>query len=292
MGESRNPIVFVLGPTASGKSDWALKEAKKNAGVILNADSIQIYRDIHIGAAKPSLEDQKTVPHFLYDQVPLDLPFTAGDYRRLALKVIEEQVPKAPVYIVGGSGFYIQALDKGMFEVGEVSDSVTKEVESFTSNQEVWERLKELDPETAQGLSVSDSYRIRRALELVLNEKKTMREIKTQFAKTQKSLSEKYTVKKIGFNVNRDELRRRVEKRTSEMLKNGLLDEVRTLIKKGYQNTKALRSVGYAECVQCLSGELEQDQLQGAIIISTMQLAKRQMTWFRRDTEIDWLSPN
>lgn len=284
-----NKITFVLGPTASGKSRWALREALKTSGAILNADSVQIYKSLSIGAAKPTTEDQALVPHYLYDLAEPGEDFTAGDYRRAALDVIERELPHRPLYIVGGSGFYIQALEKGMYDVGPISPEIKKQVQQWVDSGGLYEELVKLDPEAAKKIGPKDPYRLQRALEVVMSEGRTMQKIAEDFRHDHRELKEQYDVEKIGIFCPRDVLRQRVTRRTEQMLKSGFIEEVQNLLGQGLADTKALRSVGYKECVAVLTGRLNRADLLSAIVTSTMQLAKRQMTWFKRDHEIHWI---
>lgn len=291
MGVSSNQhsITFVVGPTASGKSQWALAQAQASGGAIVNADSVQIFKYLNIGTAKPTPEEQQQVPHYLYDLVDPKETFTAGDYRRVALRVIEQEIGKRPLYFVGGSGFYLQALEKGMYDVAPISDEVKSKVMAFVESGVVFEELKERDHESAHRIGEADTYRLSRALEVVLSEGRTLREIKEDFRRTHQTLGEIYRLKKVGVQCERDELRQRVEARTKNMLARGLLEEVRDLLARGYGETKAMQSIGYKECQECLRGRKSESELFQDIVTSTMQLAKRQMTWFKRDKEIEWI---
>jgi tRNA dimethylallyltransferase len=286
---TENLITIVVGPTAAGKSAWALEEAIQNQGAIVNADSIQIYKYVDIGAAMPTKDEQNKAPHFLYGFVEPDQTFTAGDYRRKALEAIETQIVKMPLYIVGGSGFYIQALEFGMYEVSPIQPEVVERADAIEAAGLLFESLHKLDEESARRIGPNDNYRLRRALELVLNEGQPMNQIKTHFQENQKNLNDLYKVRKIGISCDREVLRSRVLVRTKKMLKLGLLDEVKALLDKGYAESKVLSSVGYRECAAYLAGRLKLVDLEASIVTSTMQLAKKQMTWFRRDKSITWI---
>lgn len=282
-------LTFVVGPTASGKSAWAMHEAIRLNGEIVNADSVQIYKGLDIGAAKPSNDDRKKVPHHLFDLVEPNETFTAGDYRRAALKVITERAVTTPLFIVGGSGFYLQALENGMFDVGPVSPEIAKKVDSWAQTGEVFEQLKKVDPASAQKINSNDHYRLGRALAVSLSEGRPFSKLQREFeSDSRHKLNTEYEIVKIGFAPDRGELRKRVEARTAGMLKAGFINEVKSLLARGYGESKALGSVGYKECVDFLAGRLKQEDLAAAIVTSTMQLAKRQLTWFKRDREIKW----
>lgn len=293
MGALPNPqhhaITFVVGPTAAGKSHWAIQEAEKSGGVIVNADSVQFFKYLNIGTAKPSQQEQKLVPHLLYDFIEPNKEFTAGDYRRAALRVIHENIGDRPLYFVGGSGFYLRALEKGMFNVKPISSDIKSRVESLRNQQSLYTELLKIDPQSAERIGRNDPYRLERALELVLSEGRTVKQIEIEFQSSGPSLGDLYRLKKIGIVCDRVNLRRRIERRTAKMLNDGFIEEVESLIKQGYGETKALRSVGYKEVCTYLKGGMLRNELPAAIVTSTMRLAKKQMTWFKRDREIAWM---
>lgn len=292
---SKRPVLhFVVGPTCSGKSAWALSEAIREGGEIVNADSVQIYKGLDIGAAKPSAEEFAKVPHHLFDLVKPDEAFTAGDYRRVALEVIEQRAAHVPLYIVGGSGFYLQALEHGMFEVGPISESIQTQVEEWRQLGQLFHELHWRDPASAEKIGANDFYRLQRALEVTLSAGRPFSEIQAEFRERRESgegsLGQRFEIQKVGLSVDRHVLRGRIEKRTEKMLKMGLIEEVQGLVQKGFGSARALGAVGYKECMAFLAGELSRSDLAEAIVTSTMQLAKRQLTWFKRDPKISWIS--
>lgn len=282
-----HPLIFVVGPTGVGKSNWALATAKRLGGAILNCDSVQAYRGLDIGTAKPTRQEQSEVPHYLFDVMEPGEILTAGDYRRMALKVLEERLPQQPVFAVGGSGFYIQALEKGMFEIDKIDPDVETKIRdrlSAQSLQDSFEELKRLDPETAEDLSPNDSYRIQRALIVVHGLGKKLSLLKKEFRP--KKLP--YPVIKVGINADRTVLRDRIELRAQQMLKEGLIGEVEGLLAQNLKDWPILQSVGYKQVLMYKNGELSKEQLLPEITLRTVQLSKRQMTWFQRDKEIQW----
>jgi tRNA dimethylallyltransferase len=282
-----HPLIFVVGPTGVGKSGWALEMAQHTNGVILNCDSVQSYQGLDIGTAKPTVEEQKVAPHFLFDVMKPGEVLTAGDYRRMALEVLEQELPSRPVYAVGGSGFYIQALEKGMFEIDKVEPAKESALRARLDQQTLkdwYEELKELDPETAEDLNPNDSYRIQRALMIVLGLGKRLSDLKKQF----KPKTLPYPLIKVGLKMEREHLRTRIEARTRTMLEHGLIREVEGLLKKGLKDWPILQSVGYRQVMMVLQGELAESNLLEEITLRTFQLSKRQMTWFQRDKEIRW----
>jgi tRNA dimethylallyltransferase len=281
-------LTFIVGPTACGKSQLALELAQKNKGAIVNADSVQVYKHLNIGSAKPTLNEQALVPHFLYDLVEPSQVFTAGNYRRAAMEIIDTYADKMPLYFVGGSGFYIQALEKGMYEVEPPTPEIVALLDDWEKQGTLYQELHVRDPKTAGRLPEGDLYRIRRALEITLTTGRPFSDVDSQFKSQTSELLKRFDIKKIGIMIDRAQLRQRVEERTRKMLQAGLLDEVKDLLARGYGDSRALQSVGYKECLAYLAGQQNPEELFQNIVTSTMQLAKKQMTWFRRDIAIQW----
>lgn len=279
-------VVLIVGPTASGKSALALALAERFGGSILNCDSLQFYQRLDIGTAKPPPEERARVPHFLFDFVPPGEVLTAGDFRRLALDVVAQST--SPVFAVGGSGFYIQAFEKGMYDVPKPKPEIEQSVRERLANDglaALYVELVKRDPEYGDRINPNDAYRITRALVLMDDSGKTVTEVRRSFAQTPFP----YPLLKLGISVAREELLPRVRTRVQDMLRNGFLEEVKGLLSDGFGSWPPLLSVGYKECVQFLKGELDSD-LESLIVEKTMQLAKKQRTWFNRDKEITWLS--
>lgn len=286
-------VVPIVGPTASGKSLAALELAQKLGGEIINCDSVQFYRYVQIGAAKPTQKDREKIPHHLLDVVEPNETFTAADFRAAALKILKErsQLGIKIFYVVGGSGFYLQALLKGMYEIPPASDEIKRKVrEDLAKNGTsfLYEQLKSADPNFASQISPQDTYRIQRGIEILRSTGKTPSQAKSGF----KSEPFPYPVTSFGFNPGRDELVKRIETRTAQMLHDGLIEETQDLINRGFAATAPLRSVGYKETVAFINGEVAHEDLANEITISTRQLAKRQVTWFKRDPSIMWEQPN
>jgi tRNA dimethylallyltransferase len=293
-------VLFIVGPTATGKSDFAVRvieEAKdfKPAAEIINCDSVQFFDVLEIGAAKPGPDLLSRAVHHLIGHVQLGGSYTAGDFRRDALGVIDERgrLGVDRFVAVGGSGFYVQALEKGMYAVPPISVLVKNELEIDRINlgeAELYLELGRRDPESALKIKPADSYRIMRALEILRSTPsgETLTQIRARFEKQRPPTP--FNVSKIGLRCSRDFLRQRITLRTELMLKAGLIDEVENLRTQGFKDWAPLASVGYREVQQFLDGAISRVNLNDAIITSTMQLAKRQMTWFKRDPEIHWFS--
>ena len=294
-------LLFVLGPTASGKSDLAIdiardfnaKQKQFNAIEILNCDSVAFFDGVEIGAAKPSFEQRNIIPHHLVGHVTKGAEYTAGAFRRDAVEVIEAGAKRNVQHFVavGGSGFYVQALEKGMYETPPVDPSIRIGVEADMAklgSALVHEELTRRDPEAAARINANDRYRVARAVEILRAnaDGKTLSELRAEFEALR--TPPPFIVNKIGLLVSRDRLRERITLRTRRMLENGLIEETEQLRTEGLRDWPTLKSVGYKETQMFLDGELPRENLEASIITSTMQLAKRQMTWFKRDTSIKW----
>lgn len=299
-------VIFIVGPTATGKSEFSVVAAERFGGEIINTDSVQVYQHVDIGTAKPTASQLARVSHHLFSFVAANETCTAGEFRRRALEKIEQRSATGVTtfFAVGGSGFYVQALEKGMFPAPDIPAAVRETVERDRLEKglsALYAELVSRDPEYAREISANDSYRIKRALEInrYLQEQSlggehadgpsgtTWSEIRRRFV-TESAATRPFDVCKIGIIRPRPLIRKAVEKRTREMLRNGLLDEVRDLRARGLQDWAPLASVGYKQVQDYLDGLLPEAELEAAIVTSTMQLVKRQTTWFRRDPEIRW----
>lgn len=289
--ETKHKIVFIVGPTAAGKSEFAIRAAKEFSGKLVNCDSLQFYQGMDIGTAKPSLAERQLVPHLLYDVVAVGESLTAGGFREMALSTIEKELPHSHLFFVGGSGFYIQALDKGMFDVGpinkELEESIRQEI-SQKGTQELFKEIKAKDPRYAATISPNDHYRVFRAICLLRSFNRPVSELQDEFVQKSKRTELKAKKIKIGIKEDREVLRQRVQLRTQKMLQLGLIDEVRELVMQGHRNWPPLKSIGYKEVLDFIDGHIEQKKLEDEIVKNTMRLAKKQMTWFRRDIDIHW----
>lgn len=283
--------MFVLGSTAVGKTKFALECAKKHDGVILNADSLQVYQRLDIGTAKPDVSVRQSCPHELFDVVAPGELFTVGDYHRLAMPVIEKRIQRQSIFVVGGSGFYIQALDKGLYDAPATPPDLAKKLEEELLQfgpETLLTELAQVDPATAQKLSKNDHYRIMRAVAVLRLTGKSWSQLRSQFTQAQQQTTVSYKKVKLGLTLEKESLRRRLYERTEQMLKAGLLEEVEALLCCGFKDWPALQSIGYKEALLYFQGQLPREQLVEAIVSSSLQLAKKQMTWFKRDPEIKW----
>ena len=261
--------------------------------MIVNADSVQLYQKLNIGTAKPSSEDFNRVRHYLFDCVEPPEQITAGEYHRKARDIVFEELKQQPVFLVGGSGFYVQAFEKGMLPSPKTPPDVLDELNQQLEDKGVdslFAELEQRDSEYSKRVSRNDSYRVIRALSIMRTEGKSMTEIAKQFAEEQKQKRIPVQPLKIGLQVDRDVLRERVRKRCQGMIEAGLKQEVEELLDKGLKDWAPMTSVGYKETVAHIKGELSETEWLEHMVTSTMQLAKRQKTWFNREKEIRWFN--
>ena len=282
-------VVFVVGPTASGKSHLALQLAKKFKGSIVNIDSVQFYEGLIVGSAAPTEDEKKQAPHHLFSYVKAPQEMTAGQYIRDFYELIESGKVSSPIFVVGGTGFYIQALEKGMYDLPEVSEEIKKEVladfETFGADH-MFTELKTFDPETE--LHPNDHYRVGRALEVKRAFNLKMSEFKNSGDNKNKL---PYPSMKIGLTFeteDREKFMNRVHQRTLKMIDEGIIDETKGFLTQGFENWAPLASVGYLETKAYLQGQIAREELPAAITQATMKLVKKQKTWFKRDESILW----
>lgn len=286
-------VIFLVGPTAVGKTNLSFYLSEKLSAPILNCDSIQMYKGLDIGSAKPILKkSEKKNSIFLFDE--WDPPFicTAGVFRKKALSVLKQELSHRSVLAVGGSGFYIQALEKGMYPIKTVKSEIKEKVKEIHREKglaHLYKLLQFLDPEYAKQVSCRDIYRIFRGICIILSEEKPLSFIRSSFQV--RKLPWPYL--KVGLYLPREALLKNVQDRTDEMIEKGLLEEVQCLLNKGLKDWPLMKSVGYREAVLCLRNQLSRKELKTHIIHRTMQLAKKQISWFKRDKNIQWyLSKN
>lgn len=287
-------IVVIVGPTASGKSVLAMELAEMFNGEIVSADSMQVYRYMDIGTAKPAKEQRTKIPHHLIDVADPDEEFTAARYNKEASKAICEIHNRGKnVFVAGGTGLYIKALTKGLFE-GPGSDMrLRSEFAMLSSGSEgakyLYERLKEVDQEAASRIHPNNMARIMRALEVYSLTGKPI----SVFQKGHSFSEEPYEVTKIGLAVDRKSLYKGIEDRVDNMIKAGLLEEVRRLLAMGYSSVlKAMCGLGYKEIVGHIQNKYSLEDAVVEIKKNTRRYAKRQMTWFRKEADIRWFAPD
>ena len=291
MSSKKKSVIFVVGPTAAGKSEWAIKMAQKHKGVIFNCDSIQLYKNLNIGAAKPSPQECKLVPHHLFDLISPPQEVTTGDYKRAFDQELENVPVEVPVFLVGGTGFYFQSVEHGLYPVPKASEELRKKIEAELVEPEgplkLYSELKSKDPISAMKISINDHYRLVRALEIIRGENTSLTEIKKKFS--EQKIPPPFRLLKVGMTCEREELALRIQKRAEKMVKMGLREEVAKLLDQGLEDWSPLSSVGYAQTCEAIREKKSDQWLTEAISMATRQLAKKQKTWFKRDAEIFWI---
>ncbi len=284
-------IVVVVGPTASGKSNIAIDIAKKFDGEIINADSMQVYKYMDVGTAKPTLEERERIQHHMIDLVEPDKDFNVGVYIRGAKKVIEKLFKSNKhIIVVGGTGLYIKALVRGLVDVHagsiKIRNDLEKEIECFGLNS-LYDKLIKVDNNAANRIHPNDRVRIVRALEVFYQTNQPISELQKKHGFKESP----YEALLIGIYHERCELYKRIDDRVDGMIKNNLIAEVETLLKQGYgPELKSMQSLGYKEISQYILGN---DTLGDAVSLlkrNSRRYAKRQFTWFKKDELVKWLS--
>ena len=289
MTDRLHPLVTIVGPTGSGKSDLALSVAQQFDGEIINCDSIQLFRHFNIGAAKLSLAERQGIPHHLIDTFNPDVLMTAGEYARLArplLKNISDR-QKLPV-LCGGTGFYIKALFEGLSPSPERDEALRSKLTVREARRpgSLHRLLWRLDLSAARRIQPADVNKTIRALEIRILGGRTGAE---QMAGKQDGL-EGYRILKIGLHPPRKLLCDKINARSIRMFHGGLIEEVKGILALGYPATlKPFESIGYREAMRHLNGETGLEAAIEETQIHSRQYAKRQVTWFRRDPEIVWI---
>lgn len=279
-------IIVIVGPTASGKTSISLKIAKKWSGEIVSADSRQIYRGMNIGTAKPTKKELTAVPHHMINIKNTDENYTALEYKCNAIKAIKKIIAKNKLPIlVGGTGLYIKAVVDNLNIPEAAPDSklrkkLEKEIEKH-GLKHLFGKLIKLDPEAAYIVDPNNPRRIIRALEVAI---KTGKPFSTQ----RKIGSPLFDFIEIGIEWPKNILDKRINKRVDLMIKDGLIDEVKNLIKQYGQN-QSFDAIGYREVVDYLNGKISLDEAINLIKKNTRNYAKRQMTWFKKDKRIHWI---
>ncbi len=282
-------VLAIGGPTCTGKSDLGLMAGKKFGGEIVNGDSMQVYRYFDIGTAKPSADARLAVPHHLVDVVAPDEEFNAAEFRSKADRAIGDIASrgKLPI-IVGGTGLYLRALFYGLFPAKK--DVKLREGLNAEYGQDpvaFYERLKGVDREYAMRISFRDRIRSVRAMEVYLLEGRPFSELE----KDHGFREPRYDLCMIGLTGPRDELYRRINARVIAMLEAGLVDEVRSILKRGYTDrAKPFSSIGYREVLLYLNGSIGYEDMIKDIQKNTRHYAKRQFTWFAKEKDIQWFN--
>jgi tRNA dimethylallyltransferase len=280
------PILVILGPTASGKSALAMALAERMGAHILSVDSMQVYRGMDIGTAKPTWAEQERVRHHLIDLVNPNEPFTVARFVEQADQVIRDAAERSiPLIATGGTPLYYKALFEGLFDGPPADEAVRNRLRSL-SNEELASRLARVDPEAARRIHLNDSKRLVRALEVHELTGKPISSFQTDWS----GGAFRHNATWIGLNWDRDMLNRRINARVKEMLAAGWLEETRRLLQTyGSLSHTAAEATGYRELISHIEGRNSLEDATEQIKIGTRQLARRQMKWFRRWMQVKWL---
>ncbi len=292
MSGERPRVIAVMGPTAVGKTGCVLQLAKDLGGEIVNADSMQIYRFMDIGTAKPTAAERAEVVHHLLDIVDPDQDFDASLYSQLARETIKNLVEEGKVTIVvGGTGLYLKALFHGLFPAAHSDQVIRQRLRREGEKDgglELYKKLKKIDPSTAARLHANDLFRIIRALEVWECTGKPMSVLQKEHGFRENPF---FTLK-IGLKLPRSQLYERINRRVDEMMELGLVNEVRELLNRGYGvHLKSMQALGYRHMVQHLINGMKIAEAVRTMKRDTRHYAKRQMTWFGGDQEINWFRP-
>ncbi len=286
-------ILAIAGPTASGKSALAVRLAKELCGEIISCDSMQIYRRMDVGTAKPTAEEMFEVPHKMIDIAEPDEPFSCADYVKIAKEEIAATLEAGKLPIVcGGTGLYLDALLRGSdFGETQVDEKLRRDLEEFAKdngNEALHRRLAEIDPESAAEIHPNNVKRVIRAIEIFMTGGIT----KSELDRRSKLFESPYEALVIALRYNnRDILYERIDKRVDVMIEDGLLDETRRLLLEGIfeKNTTASQAIGYKEMLGYLSGDISLEEATEQLKTATRRYAKRQMTWFSGKSYVVWI---
>lgn len=288
----KRPLIVLTGPTAVGKTKLSISLAKAVGGEIISADSMQVYKSMDIGSAKIRLEEMDGVPHYLVDVLEPDEEFHIVKFQEMAKKAMEQIYAKGHIPIlVGGTGFYIQAIVKDIdFTENEEKPEVRAKWEQFARKQgaeALHEKLKEVDPKSAEAIPAGNVKRVIRALEFYELSGKPISEHNEE----QKAKGSPYNFAYFVLNDHRELLYNSIEKRIDEMLKEGLVAEVEGLRNRGFtRDMVSMQGLGYKEILDYLDGKLTLEEAVYILKRDTRHFAKRQLTWFRREPEVTWVN--
>ena len=286
----KSPLICIVGPTAVGKTEIAIQLAQHLDAEIVSLDSRQIYREMDIGTAKPTPDQQGAVPHHLIDCVDVDQPFSVAEYQRLADSAIEEVRERGKqAMAVGGAGLYFRGLVDGLFDGpgadAEIRAKLQREADEH-GNVALHDRLRQCDPESASRIHPNNRVKVIRALEVYELTGKPISALQQQW----KTDEPRYPFRAFGLNTPRETLYRRIEDRVDQMVEVGLIEEVKGLLDQGYpRNCVAMQSFGYKELIEYLDGIRTVDEAIALLKQNTRRFAKRQLTWFCNDPRIEWL---
>lgn len=280
MKSTKPKVIAIVGPTASGKTDYAINLAGKIGGEIVSADSRLVYKGFDIGTAKPAMEKRKGIPHYMIDIVEPEVDYSAGLYTDDAQKVINNILERGKIPVAaGGTGLYFRLLLEN-YDVPKVEPDyeMREELKEYPS-EELYKRLQRIDRQRASEIDPNDKKKIIRAIEMAEHLEKPLSEYKKEPL---------YDVEWIGINCTRDILYERINRRVDLMIEKGLIDETRELLKKHGRIKNLVCTIGYQEMIAYLDGALTLEEAKDKLKQNTRNYAKRQLTWFRKNKDIKW----
>ncbi len=283
----RHRLLIILGPTAVGKTDFSISKALEYGSPVISCDSRQIFRNMSIGTAVPSASQLAAVKHYFIQTVPVTQSYTAGDYELEAVQLVEALFVQGheTVVMTGGSMFYIDAVCNGLDNLPDGDPSLRAELWERLEKEGVEslsEELERMDPLTYSQIDIRNSQRVIRALEVCLVSGRPFSSFKTGEKRIRS-----FEIEKVGLTRPREELYSRIDGRVLNMIEEGLVEEVRSLLP--FRNCQALQTVGYKEIFEHLDGKIPLDEAVRLIQRNTRHYAKKQLTWWRRDPDIRWV---
>ena len=284
-------VIVIVGPTASGKTALSIELAKRINGEIVSCDSMQIYRDMNIGSAKPTVEEMQGIKHYMIDIVNPDERFSVAEYKKQAELAIEEILQKGKVPIViGGTGLYADSLIYGIeYKQIEFDEEYRNQLEEMAKSENglegLYKRAKEIDSIAIKKISPNDKKRIIRILEIYHSTGKT----KTEQEEESRKNPVKYDYRVFALDMDREILYDRINKRVDIMIDSGLIEEVKEILKKYKNFPTAMQGLGYKEVVEYIENKLTKQEMIDKIKQETRRYAKRQLTWFRKNKQTIWL---
>ncbi|RPJ54946.1 MAG: tRNA (adenosine(37)-N6)-dimethylallyltransferase MiaA [Acidobacteria bacterium] len=286
---SRPKLIALAGPTGSGKSALAVEAALVLHGEIVNCDSMQLYRKLNIGTAKPTDQQRRLVPHHLYDLLEPDEVYSAGRYMQEARAVCRQIAGRGHTpLVVGGTGLYLRALLEGVFEGPGRTEELRRRLHRIAGQRGsayLHRLLARRDPEAARRIQPADRIRLVRALEVFFATGSPISRLQPA-----REPFDEFSIVKIGLNLPRSELYARINRRVEEMFQSGLIEEVESLLRQDYSpDLKAFEALGYRAVVRFLKGEITLEEAVESTRRDTRRYAKRQMTWFRREADMHWI---
>ncbi|NLC45060.1 MAG: tRNA (adenosine(37)-N6)-dimethylallyltransferase MiaA [Clostridiales bacterium] len=287
------PLLVITGPTASGKTDLAIQVAQQLNGEIISADSMQIYRYMDIGTAKPSIDERQGIPHHMIDVRNPDDEFNVSMFQKLSSDIIRQITKRGKIPILaGGTGFYISSIIYPMNFTDAVEDPEYRSHLNKLLDQHgtTWlhNHLRRVDPVSAQRLHPNDTRRVIRAMEVFHLTGKTMEAFRQDFSE----LDSPYSTRIYGLTMDRQLLYDRINLRVDRMIESGLIEEVKEIMDRGYsRNLVSMQGLGYKEIVDYLKGLSTQEESINILKRNTRRFAKRQIAWFKREEQIIWLDP-